>query len=121
MALACSFAVAAVTIFGFNLAGNLLMGKALLADLLWLGASLPGWGVLLFLALGPTVGGFGLYTVSLGYLPASVANLIATLEPALTAGLAYLVLGEVLNPVQLLGSGLIIASVILLRMISKGE
>ncbi len=116
-ALAYSFSGAAIFLFAFNLGGNLLAGKALFADLLWLGSQAVGWGVLLVLALGPTAGGFGLYTVALGYLPASVANLIATLEPALTAGLAYLVLGEVLNTPQLFGGGLIIASVILLRLV----
>jgi drug/metabolite transporter (DMT)-like permease len=118
-ALAYSFFGAAVFLLGFNLGGDLLLGKPVLGELGWLGTQWAGWGVLLFLALVPTAGGFGLYTVSLGYLPASVANLIATLEPALTAGLAYLALGEVLNSVQLLGSGLIIASVILLRVTSR--
>jgi drug/metabolite transporter (DMT)-like permease len=116
-ALAYSFGIAAVFIFGFNLAGDWLAQKPLLSNLFWLGSSLPGWGVLLFLALGPTVGGFGLYTVSLGYLPASVANLIATLEPILTAILAYLFLGEMLTVPQLIGGGLIFFSVILLRLV----
>jgi drug/metabolite transporter (DMT)-like permease len=86
------------------------------SQLLWLGKSLIGWGVLALLAFGPTIGGFGLYTVSMGYLQASVANLIATLEPAMTAGLAYLLLGERLSPIQLSGSAMILAAVALLRL-----
>jgi len=66
--------------------------------------------------VGPTIGGFGFYMLSMGYLPASVANLIATLEPALTAILAYLLLKEQLTPEQLAGSGLILLGVILLRL-----
>jgi drug/metabolite transporter (DMT)-like permease len=85
-------------------------------DLFWLGSSLAGWVVLVTLAIGPTVGGYGLYTVSLTYLPASVANLIATLEPALTAGLAFLFLGERLTAVQFYGSLMILAGVVLLRL-----
>jgi drug/metabolite transporter (DMT)-like permease len=54
--------------------------------------------------------------VSLSYLPASVANLIATLEPVLTAFMAYLILSERLTVPQVLGSGLVIGGVILLRM-----
>ena len=65
-ALAYSFLGAAVFLFGFNLGNDLLFGKPLLGDLLWLGSQWAGWGVLLFLALIPTAGGFGLYTVSLG-------------------------------------------------------
>ncbi len=86
------------------------------SQLFWLGQSLPAWGALALLALGPTVGGFGLYTVSMGYLQASVANLIATLEPAMTAALAYLFLGERLNGIQLVGSAMILAAVMLLRL-----
>jgi len=85
------------------------------ANLFWLGQSWAGWAVLALLAVGPTIGGYGLYTVSLGYLPASVANLIATMEPAITAVWAYLLLNEVLTAPQLVGSGLIIAGVAMLR------
>ncbi len=85
-------------------------------NLFWLGASLVGWGALLALALGPTIGGYGLYTVSLGYLPATVANLIATLEPSMTAAQSYLFLGERFTTPQVMGSGLIILGVILLRI-----
>jgi drug/metabolite transporter (DMT)-like permease len=87
-----------------------------LPDLLVLDGSLAGWGALILLAIGPTIAGYGLYTVSLTYLPASVANLIATLEPAFTAALAYLFLAERLSPPQLAGSAMIIAGVVLLRM-----
>jgi drug/metabolite transporter (DMT)-like permease len=90
------------------------------ADLFWLGDAWLGWVVLVTLAVGPTIGGYGLYTVSLGYLPASVANLIATMEPAFTAGLAYLLLGERLSVPQLFGSALIISGVVILRL-SEGR
>ena len=85
------------------------------ADLLWLGKSFTAWIVLAILAIGPTIGGYGLYIVSLGYLPASVANLIATLEPVFTAILAYMLLSERLSGLQLLGSALVAASIVLLR------
>lgn len=74
-----------------------------------------GWGTLALLAIGPTLGGYSLYTVSLTHLPAATANLIATLEPAITAVLAFILLGERLTPLQLLGSGSILGGVLLLR------
>ena len=114
-ALLYSFAVAAGFLLLFNLAPAVVSGTNPLPALLSLGRSAAGWGVLALLAVGPTVSGFGLYTVSLTYLPASVANLIATLEPAMTAILAYLFLGEQLTSPQLTGSGLILVGVILLR------
>lgn len=86
------------------------------SNLLWLGNTPTPWIVLLILAIGPTIGGYGLYMVSLGYLQASVANLIATLEPVFTAILAYLLLAERLNSVQILGGILIFTGVVLLRM-----
>jgi len=71
---------------------------------------------LVLLAAGPTVAGFGLYNVSLSYLPSGVANLILTLEPAFTAGIAYVLLGERLGGIQLGGSALIVGGVVLLRI-----
>ena len=46
-----------------------------------MGTAWNGWAILGALAI-PTILGFGLYTLSLRYLQASVAGLIATLEPA---------------------------------------
>ncbi len=76
---------------------------------------LDGWGTLFFLALVPTLGGFGAYTVGLTHLPASVASILAAAEPVTTAIVAYFVFGEILNMPQLLGAGLILCGVILLR------
>ncbi|NMB88368.1 MAG: EamA family transporter [Chloroflexi bacterium] len=112
------FAFAAVLLLGFNLLpGDWIPESAAQAgDLLWLGEAWMGWGVLFLLAAGPTLAGYGLYNVSLSYLPSSVANLIVTLEPAFTALLAYFFLGEHLKAVQLAGSGLILGGVVVLRI-----
>jgi drug/metabolite transporter (DMT)-like permease len=110
------FGGASVFVLIFNWVASFFSPSLASSNLFWLGSSWAGWLILLLLAIGPTLAGFGLYTVSLGYLPASVANLIATLEPVMTAILAYVFLGEQLNSVQLAGSALIIASVILLRV-----
>lgn len=75
-----------------------------------------GWSLLLVLAIGPTLGGYGLYTASLDHLPTSTANLIVTLEPAMTAGLAYLFLGDQLTPAQMAGSLLVLLGVLVLRI-----
>lgn len=111
-----SFGVATACLLVFNLLSDTLSGRPLLGDMLWLGERWAGWGWLLLLGLGPTLGGFGLYTLSLHYLPATVSNLIATLEPALTAILAYFLLGELLTGVQLAGGACILTGVILLRV-----
>jgi drug/metabolite transporter (DMT)-like permease len=110
------FGGASVIVLIFNWVASFFNPSLASQNLFWLGNSWAGWLILIVLAIGPTLGGFGLYTVSLGYLPASVANLIATLEPVMTAILAYIFLGEQLNGVQLAGSALIILSVIILRV-----
>lgn len=104
-----------VTLYAFAGATAFLALLQRPATLFWLGPTLDGWTVLLLLALVPTIGGYGLYNVSLAYLPAGVANLIVTLEPVMTGIMAVLFLGERITTVQLLGGALILSGVFLLR------
>jgi drug/metabolite transporter (DMT)-like permease len=115
-----SFAFAVPFLFSYNFFKLWLPVGVASTNFFWLGGALVGWLILFILAVGPTIGGYGLYTSSLAYLPASVANLIATLEPAMTAVLAYFLLGEIFTGPQWVGSLLIIGGVILLRM-SEGN
>ncbi len=107
---------------GFLLVFNLLPGGVLPgtaprpSDFFWLGDSLAGWGILFLLAAGPTLAGFGLYNVSLSYLPSGVANLILTSEPAFTAAIAYFLLGERMSAIQIAGGLIILAGVVFLRL-----
>ncbi|MBK8028856.1 MAG: DMT family transporter [Chloroflexi bacterium] len=75
----------------------------------------------MLLAFGPTLLGFGLYNTSMNYLPASTASLIATLEPALTTLEAYLFLSERMTSVQIVGSLVILAAVVLMRLEKEPE
>jgi drug/metabolite transporter (DMT)-like permease len=108
-----TFGIAAGFLLLFNLIN--IPGYSGIQDLFWLGSSVSGWLLLVLLAVGPTIGGYGLYTVSLGYLPASVANLVATMEPAFTAVQAYILLGERMTPIQVTGSLIILCGVLFLR------
>lgn len=85
------------------------------SEIFFLGTQWRGWLLLLLLAAGPTLLGFGLYNISLGLLASSTANLILTLEPVLTGITAYLLLGERLTSQELFGSGMILSALILLR------
>jgi drug/metabolite transporter (DMT)-like permease len=113
-----TFAFAAVFLLLFNLfSSGIIPGAATRpVDMLWLGKAVGGWIILFLLAAGPSLAGFGLYNVSLSYLPSSVANLILILEPVFTAIIAYILLGERLAGIQIGGSLLIIAGVIFLRI-----
>ncbi len=117
-ALFYTFAFASVWMLGANLlGGRVLPGAAAMPqEMFWLGRSAAGWGALLTLAAGPTLVGYGLYNVSLNYLASSTANLIATVEPAFTAVVAWFVLGERFTLQQVLGAGLIGAGVVWLRL-----
>ncbi|MDO9084616.1 MAG: DMT family transporter [Anaerolineaceae bacterium] len=113
-----TFGFAGVFLLVINLIpGDFLIGKAMHpGELMWLGNRWEGWIILFLLAAIPTLAGFGFYNVSLSYLPSSIANLIVTMEPAFTAVTAYLLLGERLTPIQLIGSILTLSGVVFLRV-----
>lgn len=118
-ALLYSFAIATFFLFFFNLGLDLFSGKPAFSEMLWLGNSVSGWGILFFLGVAPTLGGFGLYTMSMRFIPATSANLVATLEPVMTAVWAYFFLSEMLTVGQMMGGLLILVGVIILRASEK--
>jgi drug/metabolite transporter (DMT)-like permease len=109
-----SFAFGSMFIMVFNLFPVLpsAVGTfgALLPDL-----PLNGWLILVVLSFVPTILGFGLYNTSLNYLPASIANLLATLEPVMTAVAAYIVLDERMTMTQIAGSLVILSAVVIVQ------
>jgi drug/metabolite transporter (DMT)-like permease len=73
-------------------------------------------GYFLVLVLLSTIIGFGIYTIGLHYLQASVAAITVTTEVLFATGLAFLILGERLDIWQVLGAILVIAGVILISI-----
>lgn len=73
------------------------------------------WALVLLNAAVPSIGGYGLYTMALTMMPTSIVNLLATLEPSLTAVQAYILLKERFTLPQIMGSLLIIAGMVVLR------
>jgi len=112
-----SFLFAAVILISLNLLPvGFIPGTAdRPGDLFLLKNAWRGWLLLLILAAGPTLMGFGLYNVSLVLLPSSTANLVLTLEPALTTLIAFFLLGERLSMTETIGRALVIAALVLLR------
>lgn len=70
----------------------------------------------LYIAVFATILPFGLYLIGLKNLSAFKAGLIATLEPVIGALSAFVFLGEVLNGIQLLGSGFILMGIVLIQV-----
>lgn len=116
-----TFGLAALFLGIFNLlfAGKLPGTPSVAAGLLWQEGTLTGWIILFLLAAGPTVLGFGGYLVSLSYLPSSTANLLMTSEPAFTTITAFFLLGERMTIRQVMGSLLIIAGVVFIRVMES--
>jgi len=115
-ALFYSFSISTFFMIFFILGNDLwIANRTLFSDMLWLGDSVWGWSVLAFLGVVPTLGGFGLYTLSIRYLSPTTSNLIATLEPVFTAIWAYWMWRELLTIPQIFGSLLLLVGVYLLR------
>jgi drug/metabolite transporter, DME family len=109
-----SFGFGSLFIMIFNLFPA-LPGAAGSVQALYPNLPTKGWLVLILLSFGPTVLGFGLYNMSMNYLPASITNLLATLEPAMTAAEAYVFLHEHMTLIQIAGSLVILSAVLIVQ------
>lgn len=68
---------------------------------------------LILLSIGPTLGGYGLFTLSLRYAPARIASLIVVMEVPIATMIAVAFLGEQLEWPQLIGMALILIAAML--------
>ncbi|HEX7550226.1 MAG TPA: EamA family transporter, partial [Candidatus Methylomirabilis sp.] len=107
----------------------------LAASLVWLpivppwrivtqGYDLGTWGAFLAIATVGTAVPFSLFISGLKYLPPTQASIVSMLEPVVAAAAAYLILGETLLPLQVLGGGLVLAGVVMVettRPAAKGR
>ena len=120
------------TLYAFAIGAFFLLFLQHPSTILWLSRPLSktpvdwqeaamGWGILLLLSIGPTIGGYGLYTVSLTRLPAVTANLVSTLEPIMTTTMAFFLLGEQLTAVEVTGGSVTLLGVVLLRMSERAN
>ncbi len=80
------------------------------------GHSLKMWMAFIYIAIFSTLIPFGLYLKGIEYLRATRASIIATWEPVVAGITAYIVLGEILFPLQVLGGLGVIAAIVLLQM-----
>jgi drug/metabolite transporter (DMT)-like permease len=104
-ALVCTGAAAALTV-GSALLGELRPGELTIA----------GWGWLTCVAVVSTVAAVTLFFAGLQRVGPTTASILATVEPLATVLLAFLVFGEVLGPVQLIGGALVLGGVLVLHV-----
>jgi drug/metabolite transporter (DMT)-like permease len=93
---------------------TLTAGTALIGDLEPGAVTATGWGWLLSLAIVSTVVAVGLFFAGLRRVGPTSAAILSTAEPVVTVLLAFVVFGEVLGPLQLLGGAFVIAAVLVL-------
>jgi drug/metabolite transporter (DMT)-like permease len=80
------------------------------------GHSLKMWIAFIYIAIFSTLIPFGLYFKGIEYMRATRTSIIATWEPVVASLAAYIVLGEVLFPLQVLGGIGVIAAIVLLQV-----
>jgi drug/metabolite transporter (DMT)-like permease len=74
------------------------------------------WAGLCYISVFGTAAPFGLYFVGINYIRSTRAAITAYLEPISAGFIAYLFLGETLEPLQILGAVLVIGAVVLLQL-----
>lgn len=74
------------------------------------------WAWIIYIVVLGTAVPFGLYFEGISLIRSTRASITATLEPIMAGVVSYLFLGETMQPLQLLGGGLVITSVIILQL-----
>lgn len=88
---------------------SLISGETLFA------ATLAGWLVLFALALVCQAGGQNLIAYALRHVPVAFSSVALLVQPVVAAGLAWLLFGEHLGPLQIAGAVLVLAGIVICR------
>ena len=91
---------------------TLTVGSSLLGQFRPAALSVAGWGWLACLAAVSTVGAISLFFAGLRRVGPTTSSILATVEPLVTVTLAFVVFGETLLAVQLVGGALVLAAVV---------
>ncbi len=102
--------------YAFLFAGLMWMVIRPVWTLPWQNYDLSTWAFFLYLATVATVLPFGLFLVSLRYLEPSRSSLTSTLEPLVAAVVAWIWLGEKMEPIQIMGGAAVLGGVLLLQL-----
>ena len=93
---------------------TLTVGSTVLGDLRPGTVTLAGWGWLAGIAVVSTVAAVSLFFAGLKRVGPTTASILSTVEPVVTVVLAFLVFGELLGALQLIGGAMVIAAVLVL-------
>ncbi len=73
--------------------------------------------IFIAIAVGPMIGGHTVLNYMLRYVEAPLVSTIAVLEPVGAGILAYLLLGEIVDPINIVGMVLAVAGIVLLGIV----
>jgi drug/metabolite transporter (DMT)-like permease len=96
-------------------AASLIAGSAALGELRPGALTAGGWGWLACLSVVSTVVAISLLFAGLKRVGPTTASILATIEPLVTVVLAFVVFGETLGPLQLVGGALVLCAVLVLN------
>jgi drug/metabolite transporter (DMT)-like permease len=77
------------------------------------GPALPGWAYATYMVVLGTVVPFALVLQSLRHLRATQASVVGMTEPVIASAIAWVFLGEVLAPVQIVGGAVVLVGIVL--------
>lgn len=90
-------------------------------ELMGVGQHPSAWGYVIGLVLGPTLGAIGFFTTGLRSVPASNASILATIEPVMASVLAFVLLGERLEWLQMFGGAMVVSGAAVLSLQGAGR
>ena len=109
------YATAVIMIWGSLAAALFTLPVALFLEPSLLPTTVFGWAMVFGLSWISQAGGQSLITFALAWLPAAFSSLTLLIQPVVAAILAWVLLGEALTPMQMIGGLVVLAGIFLAR------
>jgi drug/metabolite transporter (DMT)-like permease len=106
---------ARVMMISTTMSAAVLLPWALATSEQFLPGGMQGWAVLAGMALLAQVGGQSLIAFALAHLPAALSSTSLILQPVLSMLFAWVLLGEGMVPLQMLGAAIVLVGITLAR------
>ena len=88
---------------------------------LWAGYTLSQWGWIFYISIVGTILPFGLFFAGINRIRSTRASITATFEPIFAGFLAFILLGEKLSLLQVIGGFLVISAIVVLQLEQGNE
>ncbi len=102
-----------INLFSFGTGALILLGLALCTKFAY-SYPVQGWFLLLYLGMVPTALAYALFFLGIRKIPATIASIVTLCEPLTAALLAWLLFGEQLGAIGILGAVLLLSAIVVL-------